>query len=193
MDLRYINPLIGSGVFASHFIPKGTIVFFPDPLDQIISSARFAAMPRIWQQLVDKYGYVNRDGNWIVGWDNSIYINHSCNPNALDTPFGFEIAIQDIQPGEQMTIDYGLLNLTEDMPVSCGCLNCRKVLHPDDMQKYASLWDAQIKAALLVVPQVPQPLWAYMDTAVCEQVVAVLDGKLAFPSVRSMVYTPRLP
>ena len=35
-ELRYINQQIGFGVFATKFIPKGTIVWALDPFDQIL-------------------------------------------------------------------------------------------------------------------------------------------------------------
>ena len=35
-ELRYINPSIGYGVFATRFIPKGTITWVFDELDQVV-------------------------------------------------------------------------------------------------------------------------------------------------------------
>jgi len=190
MELRFINELIGSGLIAAEPVPIGTIVFFPDPLDQVFTPQQVAGMPAVFQELVDKYGYQDRRGDWIFGWDRSIYTNHSCEPNALDTALGFEIAIRDIQPGEELTIDYGLLNLTEDMPVSCGCANCRKVLQPSDFERFAALWDSQIQTALKAVRSVPQPLWTYMDAALIDRLTAVMDGTLPYPSVLEMKYFP---
>jgi len=190
MELRFINELIGSGLIAAEPVPIGTIVFFQDPLDQVFTPQQVAGMPAVFQELVDKYGYQDRRGDWIFGWDRSIYTNHSCEPNALDTALGFEIAIRDIQPGEELTIDYGLLNLTEDMPVSCGCTNCRKVLQPSDFERFAALWDSQIQTALKAVRSVPQPLWTYMDAALIDRLTAVMDGTLPYPSVLEMKYFP---
>jgi uncharacterized protein len=191
MELRFINEKIGSGLFTSQFIPKGTIVFFQDPLDQVITPQRFNALPIVYQALVDQYGYLDRHGNWVLGWDQSIYTNHNCNPNALDTAFGFEIAIRDIHPGEELTIDYALLNLTEAIPVSCGCVNCRKVLHPDDFDHFADLWDAEIKDALQSCRAVPQPLWSYFTPELIQTLEAVLNGQQPYPSVRQMQYHPK--
>ena len=188
MELRYINEVMGSGLFAAEFVPKGTIVFFQDPLDQVITSQKMADLPAPFQELVDKYAYQDRKGDWILGWDRSIYTNHSCEPNALDTALGFEIAIRDIQPDEELTIDYGLLNLTEDMAVFCGCTNCRKILRPSDFDTYASVWDGQILEALKLVQKVDQPLWDFMASETKEFLAAVLKGSKPYPSVLEMKF-----
>ena len=192
MELRFVSEDIGSGLFATEFVPKGTVVFFQDPLDQVISPTQLENLPEPYQEIVDKYGYQDRAGNWILGWDRSIYTNHSCEPNALDTALGFEIAIRDIQPGEELTIDYGLLNLTEDMPVSCGCKKCRVILHPSDFEQFAPLWDAQIQDALQFVRSVPQPLWNYFGDEIKQNLDAVLDGIKPYPSVLEMKYDPKV-
>ena len=188
MELRYINADIGSGLFSREFIPKGTIVFFQDPLDQVILPQQLKQLPVPFQELVDKYGYQDRTGSWILGWDLSIYTNHSCKPTALDTALGFEIAICDIQAGDELTIDYGLLNLNADMPVSCGCKNCRKILHPSDFEQYAPLWDTQIQEALRMVSSVPQPLWDYLRVETKNRLAAVLSGSMEYPSVLEMKF-----
>lgn len=188
VTLRYINEVMGSGLFANEYIPKGTIVFFQDPLDQVFTIQQVADMPGPFQELIDKYGYQDRTGSWIFGWDRSIYTNHSCEPNALDTALGFEIAIRDIHPGDELTIDYGLLNLTEDMPVCCSCTNCREILHPSDFDDFAALWDSQIQAALKSVPLVPQPLWDYMSQDTKDHLTGVLNGSRQYPSVLEMKF-----
>jgi hypothetical protein len=44
--LRYINDQIGFGVFATKFIPKGTITWALDELDQILEPAFVAKLDK---------------------------------------------------------------------------------------------------------------------------------------------------
>lgn len=48
-------------------------------------------------------------------WDWGRYMNHSCAPNTLGLGPYADVAVRDIHPGEQLTCEYGMLNLTEAM------------------------------------------------------------------------------
>lgn len=97
--------------------------------------------------------------------------------------YGFEIAIHDIDAGEEITDEYGLLNLQEPMVVNCGCSDCRGVVDPADAERYAPKWDAAIIAALARVRQVPQPLWHLLDRHASRALQGFLYGKLPYRSV----------
>jgi len=47
-----------------------------------------------------------RDGNYVLARDRARFVNHSCRPNSVPTADGFEIAIVDIAPGDQIINDY---------------------------------------------------------------------------------------
>jgi hypothetical protein len=44
-ELRFINEQIGYGVIATHFIPRGTVTWVRDDLDQTFSRAQVERMP----------------------------------------------------------------------------------------------------------------------------------------------------
>lgn len=120
-QLRHVNPEIGIGVYATHLIPKGTIVYVKDPLEIEIGPAQFWQLDAMTLTLADKYAYIDARGIRIVSWDHGKYVNHRCECNTMSTGYGFEIALRDIAPGEEMTDEYDLFNIAEPLRVSCGC------------------------------------------------------------------------
>ena len=110
-ELKFISNEIGYGVVATEFIPAGSITWVLDKLDREFSSLEFQSMEDIYQNILDTYSFRNNQGNLVLCWDNGRYVNHSFNSNCLTTAYDFEIAIRDIHPGEQLTDDYGYLNI----------------------------------------------------------------------------------
>jgi SET domain len=58
------------------------------------------------------------------------YINHSCEPNAGLSDIRTFAAVRDIEPGEEITCDYGTFETERGwtLPCSCGSKQCRKVI-----------------------------------------------------------------
>lgn len=164
-ELRYISPSIGFGVYATAFIAKGTIVYVQDALEIVLPADHPLLSAEIYQPILDKYSTVEKDGSRLLSWDIARYVNHSCQSNSLSTGYGFEIAVRDIQPGEEITDDYGLFNLPYDMPCSCGHPDCRGSIRPSDFEKLIERWDSQLQAALALLIPREQPLWRYLDEA----------------------------
>lgn len=81
----------------------------------------------------------------------------------MSTGWGFEIALRDIMPGEEIRDEYGLFNLPWTMPLTCSQSPCRGCLAHDDFERYAAQWDAQIQVAVRQAMDVPQPLWSLLD------------------------------
>ncbi len=156
-EIRFINDEIGYGVVAIRFIPKGTITWVQDDLDNIYTPGEVEAMAPRLKEMVDKYTFRNKDGNYVMCWDLAKYVNHSFNSNCLSTAYDFEIAIRDIDPGEQLTDDYGYLNITEPFEAKDEGLE-RSTVYPDDLLRYHEQWDAKIEAAFKHFYQVDQPL-----------------------------------
>ena len=129
-EVRYVNSAIGYGLFAIKLIPKGTITWVGDPLDQVITDEVAATLPAITRELLEKYSYLNGRNQRILCWDNGRYVNHSCNATCLAPGFDFEIAVRDILPGEEITDDYGTLNLESEFACHCVAANCRGVIRP---------------------------------------------------------------
>src|SRR5437763_555157 len=93
-ELRYIDPIIGYGVFATRPIPRGTITWVRDDLDQTFSPERFRDFePPLLRELLDRYSYVDKEGDHVLFWDHARYINHACEATCLSPGYGFEIAV----------------------------------------------------------------------------------------------------
>ncbi len=170
-ELREVDPVIGSGVFATALIPRGTIVWATDPLDRYLTVADVKALPpRVALDLV-RHTWMTREGRFVLAWDNSRFVNHSCSPNCLATEFGFEIAVREILPGEEMTNDYANLGLQRDEHFHCarGEHGCRGEVHYPDGARLRHAWAAQIAGTLPVVSQVQQPLDFLLSSDVREK------------------------
>ena len=175
-ELRYISPSIGFGVFATKFIPQGTIVYVQDALEIVLPANHPLLTADIYQPILDKYSTVEKDGSRLLSWDIARYVNHSCQSNALSTGYGFEVATRDIEPCEEITDDYGQFNLPYDMPCSCGHPNCRGSVRPSAFNTLVQQWDTQLNAALARLNNEDQPLWRYLDqetqTAVTDDITS---------------------
>lgn len=164
-ELRFISPSIGFGVFATAFIPQGTLVYVQDALEIVLPADHPLLTADIYRPILDKYSTVEKDGSRLLSWDIARYVNHSCQSNSLSTGYGFEIAVRDIQPGEEITDDYGLFNLPYEMPCACGHSGCRHSVRPSDFETLAAAWDEELEPALTRVIPLEQPLWRYLDEA----------------------------
>ena len=162
-ELALVSPDIGLGLVARQFIPRGTLTWVHDALDQVLPADFVAGLPPLFAPLTVRFAYRNVRGDYVLAWDDTRFMNHSCAYNCALTPFGFEIAIADILPGEQLTNDYAMLNLEPDERLLCQCgwAHCRGVIGPADRLVRQAGWDADIRAALAragAVDQVLQPL-----------------------------------
>lgn len=155
--LQYINDTIGHGVFATQPIAKGTITWVRDALDQELTPVEVAQLDEPLREAMLTYCYRNAKGNYILCWDHTRYTNHSFTPNCMITPYGFEIAIRDIVAGEQLTNDYGTLNIIEPF-TPCDEGTDRKTIYPNDLSTFHKMWDSQIEAAVKLITSVNQPL-----------------------------------
>jgi uncharacterized protein len=182
-ELGRADERIGLGVFATRFIPKGTIVWVLDELDQRLTPERVRRLGRSYQGLLDRYGYKNAAGEIIVCWDFARWVNHCCEANAVSTPWDFDIAVRDIAPGEEITNDYAALNIAESFTCHCGLDTCRGTVRPEDFDVLADRWDLQVRDAIALVSAVPQPLWTWVRNR--RLVRAAGRDPRRLPSVRS--------
>ena len=176
-EVRFVNPTIGYGVFATQDIPFGTIVYVKDRLEIELSQAAFNTLDENHKAIAEKYSYIDENGIRILSWDHAKYVNHRCDCNTISTGYGFEIAIRNIGKGEEMCDDYGLFNLEDTIPIACGCVHCRKALRPDDIENYHQAWDQKIMPALGKITDVHQPLMKYMDDNTRNRLRAYLCGE----------------
>lgn len=161
-ELRFINEKIGYGVVATRFIPKGTVTWVRDRLDQTFSPTQMVEFGALYREILDKYSFVDGRGDSILCWDLARYINHSCEANCLSAGYEFEIAVDDIDAGEQLTDDYGSLNLQSSFTCACGASTCRGVVVPEDFSRLTDTWDKRVLEVFPLIPHLEQPLWPYV-------------------------------
>lgn len=179
-ELRFIDERIGYGVFATRPIPRGTVIWILCAFDHIYRREEVAGMPEAYQEIVARYSYIDGEGRFVLCWDQGRYVNHSCNPAMLGVGPSFEIAVRDIAAGEQITCEYGGLNMTAPLRCLCGSSNCRGWVRADDALRYASTWDAQVQESLPLAARVRQPLLPFMTNP--REYHDLLAGRMAIPS-----------
>src|ERR1700744_1278297 len=155
-ELRFISPQKGYGVVATKFIPKGTITWIMDPLDQVFSLEHIRKLPPFFREILSTYTYRDQKGDFILCWDNARFVNHSFHSSCITTAYNFELAVRDIQPGEELTDDYGYLNVTEPFDCLPEPGTTRTQVMPDDLLHFYPEWDAALKNAFTNFNNVPQ-------------------------------------
>jgi hypothetical protein len=181
-ELRAAGEAIGLGVFATRPIPRGTIVWVLDELDQRFLPQRVRALPPGYEKLLERYGYLNARGERVLCWDLARWVNHACTANALSCGWEFDVAVRDIAAGEEITNDYGCLNLERSFRCECREPGCRGRIGPEDFERLADHWDAQVRDAFHFVKRVTQPLWRFVPQP--RAVSAAARDPLRVPSIR---------
>lgn len=188
VELKHISDEIGYGIFAKKFIPKGTITYIQDSLEIEIPPAEVKKYNKDMQDVIEKYSFIDERGYRIISWDVAKYVNHCCQCNTISTGYGFEIAIQDIYPGEQITDEYGIFNIEQEMRLYCDKDGCRKYVRPQDFDKYHQVWDKKIIPALQLLREVPQPLIHLLEGEDKEALDAYFADPANYKSIYSMKY-----
>jgi len=162
-ELRPVDDDIGVGVFVTRFIERGTVVWVQDIRDQVVPMAHYERLGKTQRDILDKYAYEDSWGNLVLCWDIARYMNHSCSPATLSLGEYCEIAARDLHPGDELTCEYGFLNLDAPMPCHCGSPNCRAIITPDDYAEFGELWELAVRELLPHVSRAEQPLWALVE------------------------------
>lgn len=186
-ELRFISKEVGYGVFATDFIPAGTITWVLDKLDREFRPEEFFAMDLLYQNIIDTYTFRNNIGNYVLCWDHGRFVNHSFNSNCLTTAYDFEIAIRDILPGEQLTDDYGYLNIKDPFTAADEGTE-RKIVYPDDLVRYYKVWDAQILKVFGKINAYEQPLRVLIKDELWDKVQKIIAGKQQIDSILNNYY-----
>lgn len=188
-ELKFINSEVGYGVVATQFIPAGTITWVMDDLDREFTPKQFQKMNSVYREILETYTFRTSNGNLVLCWDHGRFVNHSFKSNCISTAYDFEIAVRDIQIGEQLTDDYGYLNITEPFrAINEGTK--RKTVFPDDLKKYHKMWDKQLEVNFPFIPKVPQPLMPFLSKSTQKEIQAVLSGKRPLASILELYYNP---
>jgi len=125
----------GCGMFAEEKILKGEMVFIKGGhilrRDEFISSGIINSYQPIGNDYFLAAATLDEESRI------KLHINHSCNPNCgLHGEITF-VAIQDIEAGDELTIDYAFVD-DEDysFECSCGSANCRGTITGYDWKKF---------------------------------------------------------
>jgi hypothetical protein len=191
-EVRYISKDKGYGLVATQFIPKGTITWVMDALDQVFAPAEVSAMPDAYREIIDTYTFRDHKGNFILCWDNARFVNHSFRSNCMTTAYDFEIAIRDIEPGEELTDDYGYLNITEPFQALPERGVRRRVVRPDDLLHFHKTWDKKLLAAFRHYNAVEQPLEPLLRNDVKQKARGIAAGQEKMDSILNCLYREAL-
>jgi hypothetical protein len=187
-ELRYINEQMGFGVFATQFIPKGTITWALDELDQILEPNYLDTVDKYKGEIIKKYAYRNQDGKFVLCWDLGRFVNHSFHANCMGTAYEFEIAIRDIYPGEQLTDDYGTLNIDEPFECISEEGTERRIVYPDDLLTYYEEWDQKVLSALNHFFEVEQQLFHLVRPEFVGKVKGAATDQFLKDSIQTIYY-----
>ncbi|MCB0454344.1 MAG: SET domain-containing protein [Aequorivita sp.] len=186
-ELKFISKEIGYGVVATEFIPAGTITWALDDLDREFTPSKLKRMNPLYQNILETYCYRNNKGNFILCWDYGRYVNHSFKSNCISTAYDFEIAIRDIQPGEELTDDYGYLNVSEPFKgIDEGTR--RKTVYPDDLLNHSEVWDKKLIKKFPNIIKVEQPLKSLITPKLWNEITAIAEGKKEMKSIKENYY-----
>lgn len=185
---KLVNKTVGLGVFATTDIPAGTIINIKDRLDIIITPDNDLLDDPNYKDQIDAFAQIDQYGTRIIPWDHAKYINHCCESNALTTAYGFDITIKPIKAGEEITVEYGIYNLENDMPISCNCKDCRKVVRPEDFDLMYPLWDNKIISVLGQIFEQDQPLLKFVKHRTIKELREFILNKRKYKSVYTLRY-----
>lgn len=187
-ELRFVNDQVGHGVVATRDIPMGTITWAQDELDREFTLQQVNRLGGLYAESLDKYCFRNHTGRWVLCWDHARFVNHSFRSNCMTTAYNFEIAIRDIKAGEELTDDYGYLNIMHPFEAIDEGAD-RTVVYPDDLTRYHARWDAQLQAAWPCIPQIDQPLASLLSGGLWQRVIRIAEGREAMDSILTCHYS----
>ncbi len=102
----------GIGLVSNQHIKKGQKVWVYNPIIDINIDKN--KIPKEAKNFFEKYGVELKSGSLILNTDDARFINHSKKPNLKNiSPLESNIALRDISPGEELTIDYSTFDINE--------------------------------------------------------------------------------
>lgn len=185
-EIQFVSEQVGVGVFATKLIPKGTIVWIKDELDLMLTEEFVESLGDLQKADVYKYAYLDTDSLYVLHWDHAKYMNHSFNPNCVDTAYNFQMAARDILPGEQVTCDYGILGNDEDFECIPEEGTSRTKVTANDYLTYYEEWDKRARETFKFFNAVEQPLKYLIEKQYVDKVNAVANGDEPMDSILTL-------
>jgi SET domain-containing protein len=120
----------GKGCFATVRFPKGRKIaeFAGERVSRREAARRMRGRRRLRICGIDSYWGI--DGS--VGGNGTQYINHSCDPNCYTKILHGHLlffALRDIEPGEEITLDYVDSYHSDDKRCRCRAASCRGTIN----------------------------------------------------------------
>lgn len=123
------SPINGKGCFATiHFPSRRKIAEYTGEKISDAEAYRRGSRRKLRICAIDERWSV--DGS--RGGNGTHYINHSCQPNAfisINRGHILFFALRDIQPGEEITVDYIATMHDDKKRCTCGAENCRGTIN----------------------------------------------------------------
>ena len=102
----------GKGLFTEEDLKRGSIIIFPNQEHQLFDRAKWKTLAANSIEAISAIRWFEDIFSVDPEWSPESHLNHSFTPNAV-WHLGFVFALRDIQVGEEIFINYGLL-LDED-------------------------------------------------------------------------------
>jgi SET domain-containing protein len=113
----------GRGVFAARDIQAGEVIIDWNECSQILTEEEVEKLPLDERRCVSFI-----EGRYTLFKPPACWVNHSCAANTRGAN-GHDVAVRDIQQGEEITVDYVLENVPSlSLHCNCGSPNCRGFL-----------------------------------------------------------------
>ncbi len=130
------SSIVGRGLFAQTAMAKGEIVCVKG--GHLLPKAEFARYKSVANeaelQIADDLFLAPVTEAEFEGV--MMFLNHSCEPNVGIQGQIVFVAIRDVAPGEELTLDYATIDHdTEPMVCRCGTAACRRLITGRDWQK----------------------------------------------------------
>jgi hypothetical protein len=152
----------GLGLFATRYIPCGTVVWFPCRRCGRWSATEVQRLRAAQLKWLDEYGYRLSGGGLLLPCSNAHLMNHSCEANVLDFHLDFAVAVYGIREDEEVTCDFR--TFTDDPHWSLAC-RCRApdcaghITQQDGMDtRLQRVWSRRMAEALTQLRDTPQPI-----------------------------------
>lgn len=117
------------GVFAEEDIPsrRRVIEYTGEKIDANEVERRSAR-----QHLYLFWTSETRAVDGAFGGSGAEFINHSCDPNlysSVSKGHIYYVSLRKIEAGEELTVDYNLEDIDEQLPCTCGTDGCKKLIN----------------------------------------------------------------
>lgn len=157
------SAIAGRGLIAQKRIPRGTIIWhFSEEEVRRYSTSQYRKFSVRFREMLRRYAYTDYSGEIIYTLSDTKFFNHSCDANTTDALCEeVAVAIRNIEPGEEVTYDYGILMGPWEPPLKCACgaKNCRASIVPlkHNSKMFKALM-SKARSALKQMKKVKQPM-----------------------------------